>query len=685
MLGRLEECAVLDAALQSLHDGMSVSLVLRGPPGVGKSALLDHIARSATDVACTTLAGVEAESHLAFVALHRLAVPYLDGVSALPATQREALEAALGLSEAPPASMFLVGLAMLSLLTEAARHRPLLRLVDDAQWLDPESIGALAFVARRLHAEGVGLIFAVRDPPGTPHFDGIPTLVVPGLGPDAAVELLLRVAQGHADRRVADRTARFAEGNPLVLVEVGRELAAGRMAPGWLVQAPLPVGRRLEEHFRAQMRDLPATTRGLLLLAAADSGGDPTVVWRAASLQGIAASAASAAEEQGLIELTPQPRFRHPLIRSATYYGASGAERRDAHRVLAQAVDPTADLQQHVWHMAAATMIPDAQIASDLDRSAQAARQRGGYLAEAELLARAAELSPDGATAVSRRLRAAEAALSGGAPLRAEALLAVGGEAFYGPLESSRALRVKTYALLAQGTGQGRGPATLVAAARACAAHDGTLTRELLLEAVMEVLIAGTEIAGTTPGEVGAAALDILGDPDAAQLRAPDLLLSGLATLIAHGHAEAAPRLRRALAVYLEEPVPDDGVPVWALGVQYAATAVWDDRAGVAWLERCEDVGRRTGALRLLILIAGALSMDGSERGWLGKAEQRTEEVHELGRAMGWSDELLATIELSRLWALAYRGQVDETRRQVEAQREVGKAVACGDLIARVV
>jgi AAA ATPase domain len=303
LAGRADEQAALRGLLLSLGDGMSGALVLRGEPGIGKTALLEYLAGVAPDVDFAVVSGVESEAGFGFAGLYRLLVPYLGRMDRLPEPQRLALGTALGLVDGPPGSPFFIGLAALTVLAEAAQDRPLVCVIDDAQWLDPESLEVLAFVARRVYAERLGIVFGVREPPRLAMLEGIPELELSGLSPASAAELLAALAAGRVDPHVAAQIADRAGGNPLLLTEVGRELAEGRIPSGLLLNAPIPVGQRLETHFRDRVLELPPDCRAVLLLAAA--GAAPAITWRAAALEGLGPEAALPAETGQLVTMTP--------------------------------------------------------------------------------------------------------------------------------------------------------------------------------------------------------------------------------------------------------------------------------------------------------------------------------------------------------------------------------------------
>ncbi|HEY1590495.1 MAG TPA: AAA family ATPase, partial [Solirubrobacteraceae bacterium] len=383
LLGRRSECAVLDQLVANARAGSSRALVVRGDPGVGKSALLGYLAQHASGCRIARAAGVESEMELAYAGLQLLCAPFLDRVEGLPGPQRDALGAAFGLRDGDAPDRFLVGLAVLSLLSAVAEDRPLICIVDDAQWLDAASAYALAFVARRLGAESVGLVFAVREPSGERPFEGLPELAVGGLNDRDARELLATVLTGPIDERVRDRLVAETRGNPLALLELPRRLTPAELAGGfWLSDGPA-LSDRIEQSFAERLAPLPPATRLLLLIAAAEPLGDPVLVWRAAAELGIGPNAAAPAAAAGLVDFGVQVRFTHPLVRSAVKRAAAAEERQRVHRALAEATDADIDPDRRAWHLARATAGLDEDVAAELERSAARAQARGGLAAGA--------------------------------------------------------------------------------------------------------------------------------------------------------------------------------------------------------------------------------------------------------------------------------------------------------------
>ena len=492
--GRRSECETLDRIVAAVLAGDSGALVLRGEPGVGKTALLDYLEAQASRCQVVRAAGVESEMELPFAALHQLCLPMLDGLSLLPEPQRDALSTAFGLSRSgEPPDRFLVGLATLTLLSDVAAERPVLWEVDDAQWLDRESAQALAFVARRVRAEGVAVVFAERE--FGRELAGLPELVVDGLAGDDARALLASVVTGPLDERVRDRIVAETRGNPLALLELPHGLSHAELAGGFGLPTGSALSRHIEESFRRRLSGLPPSSRELLLIAAAEPVGDPLTVWRAAELLGVGAQAAVPASRAGLLEFGVRVRFRHPLVRSAVYRSSALADRLRAHRALAEATDPDADPDRRAWHLAHATPGLDEQVAAELERSAGRAQARGGLAAAAAFLRRAADLTPEPEPRARRALAAAQCSQEAGAPDGALELL---GMAEAGPLDELQRARAELLrAQIRFAVDRGRdAPPLLLAAAKRLEKLDAKLSRETYLDAFSAALFAGSPRSG---------------------------------------------------------------------------------------------------------------------------------------------------------------------------------------------
>ena len=449
------ERAAIDRVVSAARAGRAGALVLRGEAGIGKTALLDDAVAQGGDLTVVRVVGVESEMGMGFAGLHRLLLSLLPASDRLTEPQREALEAAFGLRRDGRGDVFLVGLAALTLLGDAARDRPLLCIVDDAQWLDRESINVLSFVARRVYADQIALLFAVREPfePAVP-MDGVPDLYLRGLDDQDARELLGSVVGGPLGPLLADRIVSETRGNPLALVELGGELTSDHLA-GAPITEPLPVSELVEARFLRQVRALPHDTQMLLLVAAADGVGEPAAVLRAGALLDIPADALTPAEAAGLVAAKPVVEFRHPLMRAAIYHGAPLADRRRAHRAWAEILDGEGDVDRRAWHAAEAVLGPDEAVAAQLERSAERARRRSGYAAESAYLQRAADLAPAPPERVRLLLDAARAAEIAGSLAQADMLLTRAQPLLENARQSADVLRLRAALLTDLGTPAG--------------------------------------------------------------------------------------------------------------------------------------------------------------------------------------------------------------------------------------
>jgi len=611
---RHSERAVLDRLVDTVRGGHSQTLVMRGDPGMGKTVLLDYLARQARDCRTVRVLGVQTEMELAFAGLHQLCVPVLSRTGQLPAPQADALRTAFGLAAGPPPDRFLVGLAVLSLLSEVAGERPLICLVDDEQWLDRASAQALGFAARRLAAEPVGLVFAAREP--GPELAGLPELVIGGLRESDAWALLDSALTSPMDDRIRKQIVAETQGNPLALLELPRGLSPAELAGGFGLPGAAPLSERIAASFRRQLEALPAPSRRLLLLAAAEPYGDVALVRRAAGRLGIAASAMESAVDAGLVEFGAWMRFRHPMLRSAAYQAASTEDRRAAHGALAEATDPRTDPERRAWHRAQAAAEPDEEVAVELERSAGRAQARGGLAAAAAFLERSVLLTADQGRRTDRLLAAAQAHLQAGAFGTALELLAEAEDTrTTGPLDelqSARADLLRGEVVFASGLGRDA-PPLLLKAARRLEQLDVGLARETYLTAWMAALFAGRLAGAGDLLEVCRAARTA---PASANPPHPaDLVLAGLATAVTDGPAAAAPTLRRALSAFNDADMTMTEELRWGWFAQAAASALWDDDAWRAMLARQARLAREAGALDQLPIVLGAL---GTAVAWTG-------------------------------------------------------------------
>jgi DNA-binding CsgD family transcriptional regulator/DNA replicative helicase MCM subunit Mcm2 (Cdc46/Mcm family) len=595
--GRDHEREVFDRLLEAVRRGESRVLVVRGEPGVGKSALLKYVVESASGFRVARAGGVQSEMELAFAGLHQLCAPMLDRLDELPAPQRDALETAFGLTSGPAPDRFLLALAVLGLLSEVAEKQPLVCVVDDAQWLDRESAQALEFVARRLLAEPVALVFAIRRAPDEQPLAGLPELVVEGLRNGDARALLGSVISWPLDERVRDQIIAETRGNPLALLELPRRLTPAEMAGGFGLQDARALSTRIEDSFRRRLRALPTETQRLLLVAAAEPVGEPALVRRAADRLGIRLEAADPAESEGLVEFGARVTFRHPLVRSAIYRAASPQDRRAAHRALADGTNPEFDPERRAWHLAQATAGPDEEVASELERSAGRAQSRGGLAAAAAFLERSAALTPDEARRSVRALAAAGAHAQAGAFDAAVRCLAT---AEAGPLEelqSARAALLRGQIAFASGRGRDA-PALLLEAAKRLAPLDVRLARESYLEALSAGQYAGRLVTDGSLRDIAEAAR--AAPAPLQRPSAPDLLLDGLALLITEGHAASAATLKQAVDAFCSEDLSREEAMRWLWIVWPSAQILWDDAAWHKLTTRGVQLAREAGALGVL-------------------------------------------------------------------------------------
>jgi DNA-binding CsgD family transcriptional regulator len=635
LLGRRSECETLDRLVQGVRSGQSRVLVLLGEAGIGKTALLEYTAGRASGCRIARAAGVEAEMELPFAGLHQLCAPMLDGLERLPDPQQDALRVAFGLQGGATPDHFLVALAVLSLLAEAAEERPLVCLVDDAQWLDRGSAQALAFVARRLLAERIAMVFAVREPHPADALAGLPELAVEGLADGDARVLLASALPGMLDERIRDRIVGETHGNPLALLELPRGLTPAELAGGFGLPDRDPLSGRIERSFRRRFESLAPDSRRLLLTAAAEPIGDVTLLWRAAERLGIAPEAAAPAEAAELIALGARVRFRHPLVRSAVYRAAPVPERQEVHRALAEATDPEVDPDRRAWHHAHAAAALDEAVAGELERSAGRARARGGVAAAAAFLERAAELTPDPARRGERALAAAGAKLEAGSREAGEELLATAELAPLDEAQRARLQRLRAQIAFVFGRGSD-GPRLLLDAAKRLEPHDPALARESYLEALGAAMFSGRLDAGVIEVAEAAAAAPAAPPPR----RSVDLVLDGLARLCTEGPAAGVPPLKVALRAVRDEALGGhEEIMRWLLlSPIVQSTAVfelWDDDAFHALSSRAVRLARDTGALALLPVALVYRSGAQVFAGELDSASALIQEADEIAVATG--------------------------------------------------
>ena len=626
--GRTAECAELDRWLTSAQSGQSQVRVIRGEPGVGKTALLDYLAERAGGCRVARAAGVESEMELPFAGLHQLCAPLLDRLDRLPRPQAAALSTAFGLEAGDPPGRFLVGVAVLSLLAEVAEEEPLVCIVDDAHWLDQVSAQTLAFVGRRLLAERVALVFGVREAIDN-EFGGVQELLVHGLGDEDARALLDSVLTGPVDEQVRERIVSETRGNPLALLELTRGLTPAELAGGFGPPDAVPLTGRMEQGFAARLQTLGTKTRRLVLAAAAEPVGDAALLWRALALLGITEDDAAAGEAAGLIVLGGQVRFRHPLVRSAVYRAASADERSAVHRALAEATDVNVDPDRRAWHRAAAAIGPDEEVAGELAQSAGRAQARGGLAAAAAFLQRSVALTQDPAKRAERVLAAAEASLQAGEFEAAHRLLAMAEVTPLDDFERARLDLLRGHVAFASGMTIDA-PRLLLQAAERLQPLNPELARETYLTAWGAALFAGSA-GGDLLLEVCRAVRALPPPPGAP--RPLDLLLDGVALLATEGHAAAAAPLRRAVKALTGIPVTD--VIRWGWAATGASDAVWDCDGTETIAERQVRLVRDAGALAELPIHLAALGLAKAWRGDFDGAAALIAETESVAAATG--------------------------------------------------
>jgi DNA-binding CsgD family transcriptional regulator len=670
LLDRAAETSAVEGVLAAVRDGLSGVLVLRGEAGIGKTMLLDWAAGQAGGMRVARVAGVQAEMGMGFAGLHRLLIPFLGGLDGLPGPQRQALGSAFGLADGPPPDRFLVGLAALTLLTDAAAERPVLCLVDDAQWLDQVSVEVLGFIARRLYADRAGMLFTVREgEEGAAALAGLPERMLGGLPEEVAGELLAASATAPVDGQVSAQIVAGTAGNPLALVELAGELTAAELAGVVPLSWPLRFGGRLEELYLARVRALPADTRTLLVAAAAEPSGDPSLVAKAAGQLGIDPEAGKAAGTRRLVSWEPRVRFRHPLIRSAAYYAAPAGARRRAHAALAAVTDPDADPDRRAWHLAEAAVGPDEQVAAELERSAGRAQARGGLAAAAAFLERALALTVDPARRGERTLAAAQANLRAGAFGKALELLATAEARPLDEFASARVDLLRGQIAFAAGPGSDA-PPLLLKAAKRLESLNLDLARQTYLDTWHAAMFAG-HLAGAGDLLEVSRAVRALPAP-AHQARPVDLLLDGLALLVTDGPTAAAPVLKQATSAFASADIPVAEVLRWGWMAREADKALW---AYDGWRVTARQVqlAREAGALDRLPLLLNQIALDAVYSGDLAAAISLIAEADTICEATGARVAPYAATMLA-----SFRGREAEAAPLIQSAIEQAEAEGQG-------
>ena len=637
--------------------------MIRGDPGIGKTALLEYAIDSTADLRVVRPVGVESEVELAYAALHQVCAPMMDRLERLPAPQRDALGTAFGLSSGTTPDPFLVSLAVLSLLSEAAETQPLLCLIDDAQWLDRASAKALAFVARRLLAESIAIVFATREP--IEELRGLRELALGGLPDSEARELLALAVSGPLDERVRDRIIAETRGNPLALLELPHGLASAELAGGFVRPGALP--QRIEDSFQQRIEALPEEPRLLLLVAAAEPVGDPALLWRAARELQTAPESLEPAVTAGLVDVGSRVRFRHPLVRSAVYRDASPGDRRSVHAALAEATDPEVDPDRHAWHRAQATSGTNEDVAAELEQSADRARARGGVAAAAAFLERAVGLTADPECRAQRALAAAQAKHLAGAPEAALVLLATAG---HGPLDELGLARIdllRAHVAFASSHGSSAAPLLLAAARRLEPLDDG-LARETYLQAISAAMFAGRLAGAVGATEVAQAARRL--PPASHRSSRGDLLLEGLTVLFTDGYEVATPLQQRALRAFRDDDLTVEEGLRWLWLASAVAADVWDYESWSLLSARHEQMARASGALSELPLALNSRAVVQLFAGELDAVASVLQELNAVQQATGMNLAPYGALGLA-----AWRGREPEARDLIEA--------AMGDVVSR--
>ncbi len=655
LLGRHRECDALDRLVTDVLAGTSRVLVLRGDPGVGKSALLGYLTERVSAWRVVSAVGVESEMELAYSGLHQLCAPLMGYLERLPTPQHDALETVFGRRAGPPPDRFLISLATLSLVAEAAEHHPLACIIEDAQWLDRASSQVLGFVARRLLAERVAIVCAARTGSGDDVLLGMPDLFVRGLPYADARELLLRSMHGPLDAAVAHQVVTESHGNPLALLELPR---AADLAGGFGVPGSRPLAGQIEESYVRRLRALPPDTQLLVLVAAAEPMGDPLLLRRAADTLGLDFGAVSPAADAGLVHVRGQVAFTHPLVRSATYGAAASHDRRRVHRALAEATDPAVDPDRRAWHLARATTGPDEEVAAELERSADRAQARGGVAAAAAFLSRAAELSPATSDRTRRALDAALANVQAGSFDDARTSLDMAGEGPLGELHRARIDLVRAHLAFASARGSEATP-LLLAAAERLVPLDLSLARATYLDAFSAAQFAARLNGGVGVTDV-ARAVRATPRPSHGDLTPGDLLLDAFVALT-EDYASAVPLCRRALETLRATAGSVGDNLRWLWQGCVLALELWDDETAFRLSARHLDMARQTGALTELPLALGSRTPIVVFCGELTDAGALVEEARSVYEAAG-----ITEAPYGALVTAAWRGRAPEATELIE-------------------
>lgn len=642
--------------------------MLYGEAGMGKTELLDYASSLERDGLLIRIAGVEAESEFAFAGLHRLLLPFLDSLDEIPKPQQDALSSAFGLSTQAPADQFLVGLATLTLLANATSAAGMVCIIDDCHWIDTETLQTMAFVGRRISADGIALMFGLRSSTvELPALAGLPVLEVSGLPNEAAVELVEHSVPGPIDGRIAHRIVADTSGCPLALIELAQDLSVGQWVGSDPLSEPIPISRRLEEHFRQQVDAFPPAAQTFLLVAAAEASGDPELVRRVAAELGSTADVEEFLIRERYLTTKPKMDFRHPLIRSAIYAGAKPSERKLVHQALARCIDRELEPDRWIYHACAIADGPDDDLAVHLEAAALRAQDRGGYAAQASLLTQSGEFTSDPMLRSERFLRAAAAALNAGAPQRFERLLSRARSGLTDPLLLAEADHLEGRSLVP--FNPGGGAASLFSAARQFLKLDEARARSVLLEAMDAYAVSQHLTIGATGVEIAETALTTRGSPTPS--RVVDVFLDSMSLLVAAGYVEAIDAMRQAAHLMRDGAVAtDDLVRLHAFG-NHITNELMDERSYFTWMTRVESSARKQGALIALQVTLLSLAAHEIRMGRFSAAEGNYAEVLEVTAAIGGPVEFYRVLNAE---LLAWRGDEEGAASAAQIMIEVGTA-----------
>ena len=659
LIGRTNECEVLDALLAATRTGQGDAIVVHGEPGIGKTALLDYAIASAADFEVLHTVGNEAEMELPYAAFHELFRPAITLMEKLPEPQRNAVETVFGVREGDAPDRLFVALALLNLLSELGSKRPVLCVVDDAQWLDSSSARAIAFAARHVSRDAVAFLFGARTL--TEEVRGLPELPIAGLRDRDARRLLATAVPDRLDERVIDRVVAETHGNPLALLDLPRGLTPSQLAGGFGLPVSVTLAGQIEESYRRRLAALPPDSRRLLLIAAADPTGDTEIIWRAADTLGIAEEAAEAIENDGLVDLSDGVVFRHPLVRSAVYKTANPKSRREVHLALSDATDNSIDPDRRAWHRAQATVRPNEDVAAELEASAERAQARGGFAAVAAFMERSVALTNDPRRRAVRALRAAEAMRLTGALDSAAGLAVV---ADRGPLEVVERIQLDT--LLGQiafsrNRGHDASP-LMLKAAKQLEEVDLELARDAYLDALVAASFSGRLAREASLHVVATAARSAPG-PDR-PARASDLLLDGLSLLITDGFKSGTSVLKQAISEFRADDTGVDQRLRWSWLAGGAAGLIWDHEAWYSLTASGEELARDVGALSVLAVTLGSRARACLFAGEVVELASLADQLEIVTQAS--DNTRLPNIALA---LAAFRGDEPGTRKLIEATR----------------